>query len=51
MAKKIEEVKEVHTCLAPNYETKAGLLELHQVLKSLGINSIGDLEVRISRAE
>lgn len=53
--KKIEEVivEEIiqNTEIVPTKTEKEKLLDLYQQLKDLGINSIGDLEVKISRAE
>ena len=45
---KKEVVAENHTD-TPVKSEKDKLLDLYQTLKDLGINSIGDLEVRISR--
>ena len=44
------EVVEIHTD-TPVQSEKERLLELYKTLKDLGVNSIGDLEVKISRAE
>ncbi len=46
----VEDVAEVHQDI-PQKSEKEKLLELYQTLKDLGINSIGDLENKISRAE
>ena len=55
MIKKIkEEIVETTSAELPKAHIKTEkekLLELYQTLKDLNINSIGDLEVRISRAE
>ena len=49
---KIETTEEiVEEIKTPQKSEKEKLLELYQTLKDLGINSIGDLEVKISRAE
>lgn len=49
MKKKLdEEINEAPEAPKEKSE-KEKLLELHQTLKDLGVNSIGDLEVKISR--
>ncbi len=45
-----EDIAEVHQDI-PQKSEKEKLLELYQVLKDLGINSIGDLENKIAKAE
>ena len=46
------ETKEVPIPTVTKEKTeKEVLLDLHKQLKDLGVNSIGDLEVKISRAE
>ena len=51
MAKKIvvEAVDDVQDKATPSKTEKEVLLDLHKTLKDLGVNSIGDLEVKISR--
>lgn len=47
MAKKDEKTEEKKEVLLKSEKEK--LLELHQTLKDLGVNSLSDLEVKISR--
>lgn len=47
IVKKVEEISEPEKVIVKSEKDK--LLELYQQLKDLGINSIGDLEVKISR--
>lgn len=50
MPKKKNEETIIEETSVPQEKTeKEKLLELHQQLKDLGVNSIGDLEVKISR--
>lgn len=46
-----EEAKAETASDTPVKTEKEKLLELYQTLKDLGINSIGDLEQKIARAE
>lgn len=48
MAKKIKIEEEIEET-APQESEKDKLLALHKTLKDLGVNSIGDLEVKIAR--